>query len=119
MSKWWKVLVKPRGPHQTFNCSGSVQLSKTSARGASRTRVVTISRRTISSYSFAMFFRLFVFFCFHHFQVLFELVSRFHPETSVALHPCIHLNQRLERETAGPLLRGAAARNEAGALKDM
>src|SRR5216684_8575319 len=36
--------LKPWGPHQRIKCSGSVQASKTSSRGASKIRVMTSSR---------------------------------------------------------------------------
>ena len=38
------VVVNPFGPHHWTTCRGSVHRSKTSSRGASKTRVATISR---------------------------------------------------------------------------
>ena len=37
------VLVKPRGPHQRTRCCGCVHASQTNARGAWKTREMTIS----------------------------------------------------------------------------
>src|ERR1700677_3617613 len=41
-------LVKPFGPHQRIMCCGSVHSLNTSSRGASKTRVRTISRIGLS-----------------------------------------------------------------------
>jgi hypothetical protein len=41
------VFVKPSGPHHCAACSGLVHASKTSPRGASKSRVVTISRSEV------------------------------------------------------------------------
>src|ERR1700752_1771032 len=43
-SKLDVVVVKPNGPHHCARCFGSVQAEKTSARGASNSRVPTIAR---------------------------------------------------------------------------
>src|SRR5258708_17075318 len=43
------VVVNPRGPPHCATCSGSVQASQTRSRGASNTRVITISRPEMSS----------------------------------------------------------------------
>src|SRR5258706_9659222 len=42
------VVVKPLGPHHCTICTGSTQASKTRARGAAMTAVVTISRSAVS-----------------------------------------------------------------------
>src|SRR5688572_15469797 len=44
MSISFVSIANPSGPNHAGNCAGSVQASKTSARGASTTRVMTISR---------------------------------------------------------------------------
>src|SRR5512132_2307452 len=43
-SNSWKVLVKPSGPHQRASTCGSLNARKTRSRGASNTRLDTISR---------------------------------------------------------------------------
>src|SRR6185436_7260810 len=48
-SNSWKVLVKPAGPHHRARRSGSLNASNTRSRGASMTRVVTISRSEAAS----------------------------------------------------------------------
>src|SRR5271154_66068 len=48
------VVVKPRGPHQFTTCLGFVIASQTSSRGASNSRVMTISRSAV--FSVGLFF---------------------------------------------------------------
>src|SRR3954451_4342718 len=43
-SIWGVGNVKPAGPHQCTRCSGLLHVSNTSARGASKTRVMRSSR---------------------------------------------------------------------------
>src|SRR3954454_841573 len=45
----WVVVVNPLGPHQLETCLGSVHVANTSSRGASKMRVVTISRVAFDS----------------------------------------------------------------------
>src|SRR5262249_59280230 len=47
-SKLKVVVVKPNGPHHCARCFGSVQVEKTSARGAANSRVPTIARGSCS-----------------------------------------------------------------------
>jgi hypothetical protein len=73
----------------------------------------------IWSYSFDMFMGLLLLFGFHDFRLIFHSVGAFHPKSSIALDPGIHFDQGLDAQTARPSLRRAAARDEAGALKDV
>jgi hypothetical protein len=66
-----------------------------------------------------MFTGLLLLFGFHYFQVFCQAVGAFALESSIGLNPGIHLEQGLDAQTARPSLRGAAARDEAGALKDI
>src|SRR6266542_1968057 len=114
-------MVQPSGPNIQFGtCSGFVNASKTSLRGASTTRVMTTSRSdgvvnvvVPALLSVAMLLLLF----FHALEVLVEsLVARV-PETAIVLRPLGDLFERRRFEPAGAPLRLAAARDEAGALE--
>src|ERR1700722_2290909 len=59
-------LVKPRGPHHCARCFGSVHAWKTSARGASKTRLMMISWRFFSSIKLVVMILSFFDFVFRH-----------------------------------------------------
>src|ERR1700722_16772468 len=54
-------LSNPRGPHQRARCTGLVHASKTSARGALKTRVMTISLSVAFGFAGETVFALIVF----------------------------------------------------------
>src|ERR1700674_3952102 len=107
-------MVQPLGPNiQWGRCSGLVQASKTSRRGASKTRVMTTSRSdgvvnvvTPTLVAVAMMPLL----LFHMFQVMIQSCVALVPEAAIELGP---LGDRLDRrrlEAAGSPLRLPAAR---------
>src|SRR6476646_10657851 len=59
------------------------------------------------------------FFALHSFQVLVEPIKSFVPETSIALHPFIHLADGPNRKPARSPLSLAAARDESRLLQDV
>src|SRR5471030_393303 len=111
----WMVVVKPFGPHQCFKCAGFVQASKTSARGGSKTRVVTISRSAVSLSLPVTLILLFL----HVLEVKVQTVEPLFPDHAVVLDPVRDLLERLRREPAGTPLRLAAAGDEARALQHL
>src|SRR5438045_137948 len=122
------VLVNPFGPHQCAMCRGSVQASNTSARGASKTRDITISRSAAGLAPGAeadawlgLFFSLatLVLLGLQLGEVVLESVEAFLPEAAVLLDPGVHVFERAGVETARPPLRLPAARDQAGALEDL
>src|SRR5690348_13034752 len=82
------VVVKPFGPNQRETCSLFVQASKTSSRGASHTRVSTISRSR-AQVSLAVFASmvLSLLFGFQLFQVVVEAVQALFPELALFGEP--------------------------------
>src|SRR5512139_3840242 len=106
-------IVKPRGAHQCFMCSGSTKARKTASRGALKRRV-SVKSRTASSASSAFACTLLSFL-----QVRPQPIKPLIPELAVVGDPFQHLAQRLGGEPAGPALRLAAARDEAGALQHL
>src|SRR5256885_17138071 len=83
----WIVLRKPFGPHQWTTCFGSVHIRQTSSRGASKTRVATIS--FCAAFATAMF--LLLLFLFELAQVLVQAVEALFPECAVVPDPVGHL----------------------------
>src|SRR5580692_5674686 len=95
----------PLGSHQCATCSGLVQASKTTARGASKMRVITISRSVgIVILTVPMFFTgdlslsLCASTCFllllHHFQVLVQAGKCLLPEAAKGFKPLIDILER-------------------------
>src|SRR5260221_14781192 len=113
------VVVKPRGPHQCTTCRGSVIACHTSSRGASKFRVMTISRLAVSS--MVLFSRCFILFLlFLQFaQIIVQTVKAFFPEKAVVFHPGGDFLERPCPETAGAPLRVPAACDQPGALQDL
>src|SRR5260221_11199806 len=109
--------VKPLGPHHCATCTGSVHALNTSARGASKMRVMT----TVRSVCFALMSFLsatipLLLFNLELAQVAAKTVEALFPEPPIVLDPVRHILERARLETRGAPLSLAAARNQAGAL---
>ena len=120
------VLVKPFGPSQCTRCSGSVHARKTSSRGASNTRVMTISRSAVSGWTLGLGHRgprwqlgrpplLGLQLA----QVLVQPVEALFPELAVALQPVGHVLERRGLQPARPPLGLAALGDQPGALEHL
>src|SRR5688572_16041277 len=112
----WVVVVKPRGPHQCVTWLGSVHVSNTSSRGASKSRVTTSSRSAVGpagSLLAAMLLSLSL----QVVQVITQAVEALVPEAAVGLHPVRDVLESVRPQPAGPPLGRAAARDEARALE--
>src|SRR5579885_3214877 len=108
-------IVQPSGPSSHCGtCCGSVHAAQTSRRGASNTRVITISRsdgvlnrvRPISMFAativlLLLLFLLLLFLLFQRFEVAVEPRVAGLPEAAVALGPLRHLPERRRLEPAG------------------
>src|SRR6516165_324860 len=139
-SKLEVVVVKPNGPHHCARCLGSVQAEKTSARGASNSRVPTIARgsrsrstllvaanfsvlrvwlvivtllNTLLVVVLVMILRL------QLLQIGVQAVEAFVEKASVMAQPIIDVLESARLDTARPPLRLAAACDQAGALKHL
>src|SRR5262245_48616090 len=105
--------VKSFGPHQRIIRSGSVHAFHTNSRGASKTRVMTISLSAVfvelligSAMLFLLGFRLSVLrLAFLQLaQILVQTVEAFFPVTAIAPNPVRDLLERPRRDPAGPPL---------------
>src|SRR5947209_4702066 len=105
------LVRKPLGPHQLTRCLGSVQASKTRARGASRSRVVEISRSLVAVTVLLLVLKFL--------EVEVEAVEPLFPDLAVMEDPIVDLLERLCLQLAGPELRVAAADDEAGPLQHL
>src|SRR5258707_15236823 len=114
----------PLGSHQWATCSALVQASKTTARGASKMRAITISRSVgVAIFTVAMFFTgdlclsLGASTCFllllHRFQVVVQAGKFPLPEAAKGLKPVGNILQRNCHERARTPLRIARTHNEA------
>src|SRR5580658_5100909 len=74
--------VKPFGPHHCITYFGSVHAFQTNARGASKTRVITIR-----SVSLAVFFAISGLLFFHLIHHHFQLIETLFPESAIANRP--------------------------------
>src|SRR5579885_1222692 len=119
-------IVQPSGPSSHCGtCCGSVHAAQTSRRGASNTRVITISRsdgvlnrvRPISLFAATIVLLLLLFLLLQRFEVAVEPRVAGLPEAAVALGPLRHLPERRRLEPAGAELCLAATRDQAGALQ--
>src|ERR1017187_1859288 len=84
------VVVKPFGPHHLMMCFGSVHAFQTGSRGASNTRVMTISRSEVASATLPLFAAIafsFLFLGLDFAQIGVQPIEAFFPELAVALHP--------------------------------
>src|SRR3954462_11728173 len=89
-SIWHTGSVHPLGPNQCGTCSGLVKASQTSLRGASKTRVMTISRSdgvvnvvAPKSVATAIIFLLF----FQVLEIFVQSSEGLIPEAAIALGP--------------------------------
>src|SRR5215469_2871006 len=80
-----EIVVKPHGPHQRTKCSGSLHISKTSRRGASKIRVMTSPGSAERVASAAMVF--FPFPTLQFFEVFLEASKAVVPKTTIVLEP--------------------------------
>src|SRR5687767_6583376 len=117
------VIRKPFGPHQFGTCFGSVHILNTSSRGASNTRLPTISRpdsvadELLSSSLVAAFILLLLLLQFA--EVILEAIEAALPEFAVVADPFVDGLQRPGGEPAWPPLSVAAAGDEARALEHL
>src|SRR6516164_1727841 len=137
-SKLNVVVVKPNGPHHCARCFGSVQAEKTSARGASNSRVPMIDRgsRSRSTLLVAAIFSVVrvwlviatllntllvtVFVMPLRLQLLqigIQAVEALVEKAPVMIEPIVDVLQCARFDTAGPPLRLAPARDQASALQ--
>src|SRR6202171_4878659 len=79
------VVVKSFGPHQEPMCSGSVQAWKTRSRGASNTRVKTISRS--AALVLALLAAMLLLLVFQFTQIIVQTIEALLPETAIVLRP--------------------------------
>src|SRR5580704_10230737 len=120
----------PLGSHQCATCSALVQASKTTARGASKMRVITISRSVgVVIFTVPMFFtgdlslspRAST--CFllllHHFQVVVQACKFLLPEAAKGFKPLSDLLEWDGHERARTPLRIARAYNEARSFENI
>src|ERR1017187_7416933 len=118
----------PLGSHQCATCSAFVQASKTTARGASKMRVITISRSVgVVIFTAPMFFTSDLslslrapscfLFLLHLFQVVVQAGKFLLPEAAKGLHPVSDIPERIRHERTRTPLRIAPAHDEACALK--
>src|ERR1700692_2550954 len=123
MSKLCVVVGKPFGPHHCARCLGSVHTEKTSARGASNSRMPMIDRGSDSRSSlfFAAIGRVLLLgsgiFDLQRLQVVVEPIEALVEKTPVMAEPIVDVFERPRLDAAGPPLRFAAAGDQAGALQ--
>src|SRR5580704_12288420 len=110
----------PLGSHQCLTCSALVQASKTTARGASKIRVITISQSVgVVTSNLPMFFRAdltlwlrastFFLLLLHRFQVVVQASKFLLPEAPIGLHPVSDILERNGHERARAALSSAPA----------
>src|SRR6516162_3023943 len=106
-------ISKPAGPNHRASWSGSVQAWNTSSRGASKTRVIVISRSSACTAVDSAIVRSFL----KVVQVLVQPVEPALPDLPARLHPRRGLAEALGPQPARPRLRRAVARDQPGALE--
>src|SRR5262245_59512860 len=100
-------------------CSGLVNISQTSARGASKSRVMRISQSdgvVITSLFFALILLVLLL---QRFQVVVEAIEAFLPEPPIPLDVAGDLLKRLGVQSTRAPLRVASADDEARALEHL
>src|SRR5437899_9571950 len=102
----------PAGPNQLATWSGSVHALNTSARGASKTRVIVICCSAVVESVIALSFLDFS-------QVFVEPIHAALPNLSVLLDPRRGLVEALGTESRGPELRRPVACDQAGAFEHL
>src|SRR5688572_29162200 len=104
-------------------CFGSVRVSKISSRGASKSRVMTISRSPRFEIEmldlFASPMSALLVLLLDLVQVFVESIEPLLPKASIPLYPVGHLPEPVRLEPAGTPLRFAAARDEARPLQHL
>src|SRR5262245_50885992 len=98
-------------------CSGLVKASKTSRRGAPKTRVRTMVGFPGSATSSSVLAGTFLLLPLHLLQMDVQAFEALFPESPVALHPVGDLLEPVCLEPAGPALRIASTHDQAGALE--
>src|SRR5262245_38492062 len=115
-------MVEAAQPYQRLTCSGLVHASNTSCRGALNTRVKTISRSdgssSASTLSLVLASTLFLL-GLQGLQIGVQAVQALFPEAAIAFQPVVDAPECARLDPAGPPLRLATARDEAGALEDL
>src|ERR1700736_2349249 len=112
------VVVKPFGPHHCTRCFGSVQASKTSSRGASNMRVVTIVRVSclvprLGLASMLLLLGL------KFLEIIVQPVEAGVPEAAILFKPVVDVLKAGRLDPAWPPLRLAATRDQTGALQHL
>src|SRR5712692_9744976 len=105
--------VNPCGPHHCATCFGSVHTLNTSSRDASKTRVMT-SIRSDGSVAGLFLSAMFLLLVLKFVQVIVQTIEALVPERAIVLHPVGDVLERARLQPAGPPLRLAAARDQAG-----
>src|SRR2546426_3216549 len=137
------IVVYRLGPHQFGISFGSVIALKTRSRGASNSRVMTISRSprllivVVELSVVGIGFLLFIAFArsatssrslvsprpfvppLQLFQVVVEAIETLFPQAAVTLHPIGGLLERARPQLARPPLRFPAALDQTGPLEDL
>src|SRR5271170_3690985 len=116
-----RSVTKPCGPHQRAARSGSVQALNTSRRGASKMRVITSSRSVDPGASAAMLVlaSICVLLRLQFVEILIQPIEALFPMPAVMFEPLGGILERTRIEPAGPPLRLAPARDQAGALQHL
>src|SRR5256885_7711226 len=104
----WMVVEKPFGPHHDAMCAGSVQAWNTISRGASKTRVITISAASLA----ALLADILLLLLFEFLQTFVQPVEALLPRPPVMIHPVGNFFQWRRLQPAGPPLRLPAPRNQ-------
>src|SRR5262245_61567 len=116
----WMVVVKPFGPHHCATCSGFVQASNTSVRGASKRRVSTTSRPAVERASSLLAFTGTILLLLGELtQVRVEAVEALLPEAPVEGRPVGDVLEGRRLQPARTPLRLAAAGDQSGALEHL
>src|SRR5260370_5069827 len=113
----------PLGSHHCATCSAFVQASKTTVRGASNARVMTISRSdgVVTLAVFSLVFRASTacLLLFPVKQVIVEAGELLFPEAPIPLQPLLQPVAPCGDERARAPLRAAPTRHEPSALQDL
>src|SRR5918992_4173826 len=104
-------VLQPCGPHHCTSCSGSVHALHTSSRGASYTRLISISCAVAVSVIPVSLL--------HFVEVIAEAVEAALPKPAVAGQPVGGLLEGIALQARRAQLRRAASRYEAGALQHL
>src|SRR5712675_3090757 len=101
----WIVVVKPLGPHHCTTCLGSAHASQTSSRGASKTRVITISRSEVFSTGLFLVSAMPLLLFFQITQVVVQAIEPLLPYHAVVFQPIGYILEGACLQPAGPPLR--------------